>query len=158
MSSQRFITLHLCVLAVACAAWGDEGKVYSGTFKDDAGHNGPLQCTLVPKGEGTWTASLSGKNTGSGPNKPYQYSGEFTGKADGASMNLSGDVALPRQGPYAITAVLKDNALQATFKKKDGGGNGSFDLTLGKSDAPAAPVEPKKEAPAPAAPTAEAPK
>jgi len=147
--------VQLCALAVACAAWGDEGKVYSGTFKDAGGHSGPLQCELISKGEGKWTANLSGKNTGSsGPNKTYKYNGDFTGKADGANMNLTGDVVLQRQGPYVISAVLTDNALKATFKKKDGGGDGSFDLTLGKGDAPAAPAEAKKEAPV-AAPKAE---
>lgn len=146
MSSRGFLTAQLCVLAVVCAAWGDESKVYSGTFKDADGHTGPMQCELTSKGEGKWTASLSGKNTGSGPNRPYQYTGELTGKADGSNTNLAGEVVLPRQGPYVITGVMTDRALKATFQKKAGGGDGSFDLALGKRDAPAAAAEPKKDA------------
>ena len=121
-------------------------KIYSGTFKDADGHKGPLQCELIPKGDGAWTAKLSAKNTGSGPQKSAEYTGEFTGKTDGANTNLTGTVVLQRQGPYMITAMMTDTALNATFKKKDGGGDGNFDLTFVKSNTPTLPVEPKKDA------------
>ena len=149
MSLRGCFSVCLCALTIGAAAWGDESKSYVGTFKDGDGHSGPLTCELISKGEGKWTATLSGNNTGSGPNRPYKYTGEFTGKADGANMALTGNVVLQRQGPYVITAVLSDNALKATFKKKSGGGDGSFDLTLAKGNAPAAPAESKPGTPAP---------
>jgi hypothetical protein len=114
---------------------------------------------MVAREGGKWTVNFVGKNTGSGPNRPYKYTGELTGKEEGGNLNLTGEVVVQRQGPYVVEAVLAGNSLKATFKKKDGGGEGSFDLTPGKSEALAVEAEAPKpsaeakpaSAPAPAA-------
>ena len=151
MFSRLFVTVQLVALAAVWAARADETKVFSGTFKDTAGHTGPLQCALVSKEGGKWTADFSAKNTGEGPKRSAQYSGELTGKTEGESTTLSGVVVVQRQGPFDVTAVLTDKSLKATFKKKAGGGDGTFDLVPGKSEALAAQPEPKKEEPKPKA-------
>jgi hypothetical protein len=154
MLARLFLVVPLGIMTAAAAAWGDDGKVYTGTFKDAAGHAGSLRCELTAKDGGVWAANLSGNNTGSGPNKPYQYSGTLTGKADGAKLDLAGEITVQRIGPYVVTAVLTNDTMKASFKKKTGGGgDGSFDLTLAKGEAappPAAPVA-ASAAPAPKA-------
>ena len=152
-----FLGVQLGVVAIACSAQAEGAKVYSGTFKDAAGRTGPMKCELVAKDAGKWTANFSGENKGSGPNKPYAYSGELSGKEAGANVDFTGEIVVQRQGPYAVTAVLAGDSLKATFKKKDGGGDGSFDLTLAKGDAAAAPAAPKAEEPK-VAPKPDAPK
>jgi hypothetical protein len=134
-----FLGVQMALLAVAGTVRADGGKLYSGTFKDAAGRAGPLTCELVAKEDGKWTVSFRGNNTGSGPKKPYQYSGELTGKTEGAVLTLTGEIDTQRQGVYAVTASLADDSLKATFKKKAGGGDGSFELTLDKGKATATP-------------------
>lgn len=151
MRARQFLAVPLGLLTAAAAAWGGDGKVYTGTFKDAAGHAGSLRCELTPKDGGVWAASLSGTNTGSGPNKPYQYSGTLTGKADGAKLDLTGEITVQRMGPYVVTAVLTNDTMTATFKKKSGGGDGSFALTLAKGEVAPPPAAPAPVAPAPKA-------
>lgn len=158
MFSRRLFLVSLSALAAASVAQADGAKVYSGTYKDAAGHAGTLRCELTAKDGGAWSASLSGKNTGSGPNKPYQYSGTLTGKQDGANLSLTGEVEVQRQGPYVVTAVLANDVIKATFQKKAGGGDGSFEVTLEKGEGAPAPAAPAAPAPAPVAPKADEPK
>jgi hypothetical protein len=150
MSLRTVVAVQLGAMVVAASAQAEGGKVYSGTFKDAAGHAGPMQCELVAKDGGKWTANFSGKNTGDGPKKAYQYAVEMSGKEEGSKLNLTADYDMKRQGMYEVAAVLAEQSLKATFKKKDGGGAGSFDLTLGKAEAAPAETAPKKEEPAPA--------
>jgi hypothetical protein len=104
-----------------------------------------LKCELTVTEGGKWAASFSGENKGAGPNRPYRFAGELVGKEEGSSLNLTGDIDTQRQGVYAVSAVMTDESLKATFKKKTGGGDGSFDLTVVKAEAAATPEEPKAQ-------------
>ena len=126
----------LVLVSALGAADAAEEAVYSGTFKDEAGRKGPLECKLAADAAGKWKANFSAKNEGSGPNRPFSTAAELTGKEADGKLTLSGEVAMRRGTVYLVSAELVDKkSLKATFKRKDGKkGAGSFDLTFGKAE------------------------
>lgn len=138
MTNIRALTTTLSALAaLACSAGAADEAVYTGTFTDEAGHKGPIECKLAAGDAGKWTANFSAKNEGTGPRRPFSCTTELTSKTDDGKTTLSGEVKMRRGTPYVMSAVLVDKkSLKATFSKKDGGpGSGSFDLTFGKAEA-----------------------
>jgi hypothetical protein len=137
-------------LCVAGATWAADERVYGGTFQAAEGRKGPIECELTAKEGGLWTVKFSARNEGNGPQRPFSSTADLVGKQEGSNLNLTGEVPMQRGGAYVVSAVLADNkTLKATFKKREGGGDGSFDLVVGRSEAlaakpPAPPVAPAK--------------
>jgi hypothetical protein len=132
MKSVR-IAVVAAVLGAVGSAWSATDSVYSGTFQDADGRKGPIQCELTQKEPGKWVAKFDAANTGKGPNRPLSCSVELTGKGEGGQVSLIGEHQL-RPGLYVVTATLVEKkSLKASFKKKDGGGEGTFEMTPGKS-------------------------
>ena len=131
MSARLSVLSVLIVFVVAGWARGDGATAYSGTFEDKDGRKGPLTCELSLMESGKWQAKFSAENKGSGPQKPFSCTVELDAKEEGDALSLSGDV--PAGGtPYVLSAVVvADKTVKATFKKSAGGGDGTFDLTLG---------------------------
>lgn len=133
----RIVGLPTLILVTACCLAGaaDE-SVYKGTFKDEAGRKGPLECKLAAGEAGKWTANFSAKNEGSGPKRPFATTTELTGKEEDGKLTLSGEVKMRRGTAYLVSAELVDKkSLKATFKRKDGKkGSGSFDLAFGEAE------------------------
>ena len=147
------------MLGFVCAGRGADDLVFSGTFQDKNGRTGPIQCDLTLKEPGKWTASFKAKNIGKGPNGPLNTTVDFTGKEEGNTLTLSGEKQL-RPGLYVVSMTLVDKkTLTATFTMKNGGGDGTFEMTAGKAEAAPAekPAVPQAATDKPAQPAVEKP-
>lgn len=107
---------------------------FSGTFADAAGRKGPMQCLVTPGSGDVWTLKFNAKNEGQGPNRPFDCSFDLTGKKEGDLVNLSGAADVGRPGKFELTVALTSGKMDGKFKKADGSGSGTFNLTaVGKA-------------------------
>lgn len=121
------------IVGLASAVRAVDPVVYSGTFQDADGRKGPIQCELTTKEAGKWVAKFDAANTGKGPNRSTSCTVDLAGKEDGGTVNLTGEYQM-RVGLYQVTATLvPQKSLKASFKRKEGGGEGSFEMSPGKS-------------------------
>ena len=116
--------------AAAPAAAPAAQKTYSGTFSDTSGRKGPMQCQMAPGQGDKWSVKFTGKNEGQGPNRPYEFAFDLTGKKDGEAMSLSGTPEAGRQGAYEVSIAITGDAVEGKFKKPDGKNSGTFSLKL----------------------------
>jgi hypothetical protein len=127
------IAVFVAVFGTMSSGWSATESVYSGTFQDQDGRKGPIQCELTLKEPGKWVAKFDAANGGKGPNRPFSCTMDFDGKEEAGTVNLTGEYKL-RADLYVVTATLVDQkSLKASFKKKAGGGDGTFEMTPGKS-------------------------
>ena len=129
------MTVIVGIFGAVGSGRGATELVYSGTFQDQDGRKGPIQCELTQKEPGKWVAKFDAANTGKGPNRSQSCTMDLTGKEEAGTVNLNAEYQM-RAGLYVITAVLvAQKSLKASFKKKDGSGTGTFEMTPGKSAA-----------------------
>ena len=103
--------------------------LYKGTFSDEAGHKGPLECELTRLNPTQWHAAFAAANEGTGPNSAFARDAELVGSGPGAEVLLFGEVFMKAGGPYVVRAILTANALTARYERKAGGWPGTFRLT-----------------------------
>jgi hypothetical protein len=133
--------LTVGALGLATVGLTAEPTVFRGTFQDVNGHKGSIQCELTVTDAGKWMGKFDASNTGTGPNKPLSCTLDLTAKTEGSTTKLTGEWQ-SRAGVYVFTATLvPQKSLKASFRRKEGSGEGTFEMQPVTKTTPAAPTK-----------------